>query len=82
MAATRTGAARILQRHGNKPATVPRQLAIRLATKLEPALVEDGVVQAGPGPDVLARILGGACRRSGQIPYRQVLNIAEPIKSD
>ena len=57
MAATRTGAARVPRRNGNEPAAVPCQLVIQLAAKLKPALIENGFVQAGFGPNVLARLL-------------------------
>tara|TARA_R110001583_G_scaffold28481_2_gene101011 strand:+ start:8035 stop:8805 length:771 start_codon:yes stop_codon:yes gene_type:complete len=45
-----------------------------LTAELEPALIEDGFVQAGPGPYVLARLLGTPCRRPGHIPYLQLLD--------
>jgi hypothetical protein len=47
--------ARVLRRHKNEPAAFPRQLVVQLAAELEPALIEDGFVQAGLGPDILAR---------------------------
>jgi hypothetical protein len=37
---------------------VPCQLVVQLAAELEPALIEDGFIQAGLGPNVLARFLG------------------------
>lgn len=74
MAAARTRPARVPWRHGNQPTAFPRQLVVQLATELEPTLVEDGLVQAGLGPNILARPLGCACRRLGHVPYLQVLD--------
>src|SRR5690554_796121 len=62
MAAARTGTARVLWRHCNQPAALPRQLVIQLAAELEPALIEDGLVQAGLGPNVSSRLFGSTCR--------------------
>jgi len=74
MAAARTGAARVLRRHGNEIPAVPRQLVIQLAAELEPALIEDGLIQAGLGSNVSSRFLGVASRRFGHVPYLQVLD--------
>ena len=62
MAATRAGSARVLRRHHNELAAVPRQLVLQLAAELVPALVEDGFVQAGLGPNVSSRSICRACR--------------------
>ncbi|VDY07274.1 protein of unknown function [Thiomonas sp. Sup16B3] len=74
MATTRAGAARVLRRHGNKPAAVPRQLVVQLATELEPALVEDSFVQAGLSPNISTRLLNRPRRRLGHVPHLQVLD--------
>lgn len=50
MITARASTARVLRRHGNEPASMPRQLVVQLAAKLGPALIEDGFVQAGPNP--------------------------------
>ncbi len=55
-------------------AAIPCQLVIELATELEPALIENGLVQARLGPNLLPRLLGAACRRLGHVPYLQVLD--------
>ena len=74
MAAARTGAARVLRRHGSKPATLPCQLVVQLAAELEPALIEDSLVQTGLGPNVSSRLFSCACRRPGHIAHLQVLD--------
>ena len=74
MAATRAGATRALRRHGDEPATVPLQLVVQLTAELKPALIEDGFVQAGLGPNVSARILDIAFGRLAHIAHPQVLN--------
>ena len=68
VAAGRAGAAGVLRRNGNEVSAVPLEFVVQLATELEPALVEDGLVQAGLGPNILARRLGCACRRPGHVP--------------
>src|SRR5690606_28949607 len=62
MAAARTGSARVRWRHCTQPAALPRQLVIQLAAELEPAWIEDGLVQAGLGPNVSSRLFGSTCR--------------------
>ncbi len=74
MSTTRAGSAGVLRRHGNEPPTIPRQFIIQLATELEPALIEDGFVQAGLGPNVSSRLFGSTRRRLGHVPYLQVLD--------
>ena len=74
MAACRACPARVLRRHGHQPASVPRQLVLKLPAKLEPALIEDGLVQARLGPNVFSRRINRACRRLGHIPHLQVLD--------
>ena len=73
MAATRTGAARVPGRYCDEMPAFPRQLVVQLAAELEPALIEDGLVQAGLGLNLLPRLFGVACRRLGQVPYLQVI---------
>jgi len=55
MVALRASPARILRRYQDQLTPVPRQLVLQLAAELEPTLIEDGFVQAGFGPHVLAR---------------------------
>ena len=74
VATARARPAGVLRRHGDEPAAVPRQLVVQWAAELEPALIEDGLVQAGLGPDVSSRFLGCAGRRLGHIPHLQVLD--------
>jgi len=74
MAATRTGPARVLRRHGNQPAALPCHLVVQLTAELEPALVEDGLVQARLGPNVSSRFLSTPCRRPGHVPNLQILD--------
>ena len=74
MAAARTGSARVARRHGNEVAAVPRQLVVQLTAKLEPALIENGLVQARLGPNVSSRCIYRACRRLGHVPHLQVLD--------
>jgi hypothetical protein len=54
---SQTGAARVPRRHGDEMPAVPCQLVIQLAAELEPALIENGFVQAGLGLNVSTRIL-------------------------
>ena len=54
--ALRTSSAGVLRRHEDQRTAVPRQLVVQLAAELEPTLIENGLVQAGLGPNVLARI--------------------------
>jgi len=74
MAAGRARPRRVLRRHDDEMPTGPCQLVVQLSAELEPALVEDGFVQTGLGPNILARILGCACRRPGHVPHLQVLD--------
>ena len=74
MAAARTAAARVLRRHSDEVSAVPRQLVVQLAAKLEPTLIEDGLVQARLGPNVSSRCICRACRRLGHVPHLQVLD--------
>ncbi len=55
MVASRTSPAGILRRYEDQFTTVPGQLVLQLAAKLEPTLIQDGSVQAGLGPHLLAR---------------------------
>jgi hypothetical protein len=71
---TTTSAARVVRWHGNKNSATPIELVVQLATELEPALIEDGFVQARLGPNVSTRCLGCPCRRLGHIPHLQVLD--------
>jgi hypothetical protein len=52
MVALRTSPARILRRHEDQLTPVPGQLVLQLAAELEPTLIEDGLVQAGLGPNI------------------------------
>src|SRR5690625_8030042 len=74
MATARTGTARVLWRHCNQPAALPRQLVIQLAAELEPALIEDGLIQPGLGPNVSSRLFGSTCSGPGHVPYLQILD--------
>ncbi len=74
MAARRAHPRRVLRRHDDEMSAGPCQLVVQLSAELEPALVEDGFVQAGLGPNVLSRLLGGACRRPGHVSHLQVLD--------
>jgi hypothetical protein len=51
----RTGPARVVWRHGDAHPSIPVELVFQLAAELEPALIEDGLVQAGLGPNVAPR---------------------------
>jgi len=51
-----------------------RQIDALLDSRLQPFLVEDGLVQTRLGPNVLARFLGVARRRPGHVPHLQVLD--------
>src|SRR5690606_38618487 len=73
-AAGRARPRRVLRRYDDEMPAGPCQLVVQLSAELEPALVEDGFVQTGLGPNVLSRLLGGACRRLGQVPHLQVLD--------
>ena len=70
----RTLLAGVLRRHCNESATGPLELVLQLAAELKPALVEDGLVQTGLGPNAVARILSSSRSRPGHILYPQVLN--------
>lgn len=74
MLTARTRPAGVPRRHGDEVSAVPPQLVVQLAAEREPALVEDGLVQARLRPNVLARCFGAACRRLGHIPSLQVLD--------
>src|SRR5690606_655378 len=62
MPTSRTRPAGVVRRHGDEPASRPRQLVLQLSAELEPSLIEDGFVQAGLGPNAFTRLLGAACR--------------------
>lgn len=62
MAAGRARPRRVLRRHDDEMPAGPCQLVIQLAAELEPALIEDGFVQAGLGPNVSSRLFGSTCR--------------------
>src|SRR5579863_9165971 len=55
MVALRASPARVLRRYDDQFSTVPGKLVFQLAAELEPTLIEDGFVQAGLGPNLLAR---------------------------
>src|SRR5574343_615772 len=74
MAATWASAARVLRRHSDEMPAAPRQFVVQLAAELGPALIEDGLVQAGLGANVPSRRVCRACRRFGHIPHLQVLD--------
>ena len=74
VSAVRAGAARVPWRHGDEMPAAPCQLVVQLAAELEPALIEDGLVQAGFGPNVFPQRICRACRRPGHVPYLQVLD--------
>src|SRR6266702_1959366 len=70
----RTLLAGVLRRHCNESPTGPLELVFQLAPELKPALVEDGLVQSGLGPNAVARILSRSRSGPGHIPYPQILN--------
>jgi len=74
MAAAWAGAARILWRYGDQIPATPCQFVIQLTAEFEPALIEDGFVQARLGPNVSSRRICRTCRRPGHVPYLQVLD--------
>ncbi|MCY1340465.1 hypothetical protein D9M69_263790 [compost metagenome] len=74
LTAARTRPARVLRLHSDKPAPVPRQLIFQLPAELVPALVENGLVQAGLGPNIRAWAFACSRRRPGHVPYLQVLD--------
>lgn len=69
----------MLRWHRNEVPTLPGQLVVELPAALEPALIEDRLVQTGLGPNVSSRLLGSPCRRLGHIPHRQVLHEHERV---
>jgi hypothetical protein len=75
----RTGAAGVLRRYDDEMAAVPGELVRQLAAELVPALIEDGFVQAGLGPNVFPRRIYCACRRLGHIPHSQVLDADDRV---
>ena len=72
--AGRTGLAGVGRRHQHPPAALPLELVIELTHELAPALVQNGPVQPGLGPDVPAGFIEGACRRPAHVPHVQVLD--------
>ena len=79
MPAARTRPARVLRRHGDEMSAVPRQLVVQLAAELGPALIEDGLVQAGLLPDLLAVLFGIAFAGLGHIPYLQIFDAHDRV---
>ncbi len=74
MVAARASLAGVVRRYSDEVSAVPRQLVVQLAAEFEPALIEDGFVQAGFGPNVSSRCSCRACRRSRHVSYLQVLD--------
>ncbi len=74
MPAARARPAGVGGRYGNEQPAVPVELVVQLTAKLEPALIQNGLVQSRLGGDVSARCFDTACRRLGHIPHPQVLN--------
>lgn len=74
MSTGRTGSAGIPWWHGDEPAAVPGQLVVQLSPELKPALVKDGFIQPGLGPDVFPRCFNRSPRRSRHILNLQVLD--------
>src|SRR5690606_1829189 len=62
MPAGRARPRRVLRRHDDEMPAGPCQLVVQLSAELEPALIEDGLVQAGLGPNVSSRLFGSTCR--------------------
>jgi hypothetical protein len=58
MIALRASSAGVPRRHEDERTAAPRQLVFQLTAELEPTLIEDGFVQAGLGPNVLAWSFG------------------------
>jgi len=56
VAAVGAGTAGVPWRHGNEVTTAPRQFVIQLAAELEPALIENRLVQTGFSPDIYSRL--------------------------
>lgn len=88
MPAARTRAAGVVRRHHDKPAAVPRHLATQLSAELGPALVENGAVEAGFGPDAMSGLFRGAfaerdmfltCRSSMQTTAWLLLIVVEVL---
>src|SRR5450631_4210804 len=69
-----TRQARVVRWNRHQSSTRPVQFVFQLTAELEPALVENGFVESGLGPHVLARCLNTALARLGHVPYPQVLN--------
>ena len=59
--------------------TAPCQLVVQLAAKLAPALVENGAIQAGLLPDLLAVLFGIAFAGLGHIPYLQIFDAHDRV---
>ncbi len=78
MAATRASSAGVARRNDDEVSAIPCQLVIQLAAELEPALIENGLIQARLGPNVSSRGICRACRRLGHVPHLQVTFLALP----
>jgi hypothetical protein len=67
--APRTTSAGVLRRYEDQFTAAPPQLVSQLPAELEPALIEDGFVQAGLGSNLLARSFPGTGRRLGHVAH-------------
>ena len=74
MAAARAGSAGVVWRHRNEHPAGPSQFVFELSPELEPALIQNGFVQARLGFDVLARFFVIALCRLGHVAHLQVLD--------
>ena len=79
MAAGRTRSARVAWGNRQYIATSPSLFVFQLPPKLEPPLIEDGLVQARLDADVSSRCFCRACRRLGHIPYLQILDAHDRV---
>ena len=64
----------ILRRYDNQLSTQPFQLVLKLPPKLEPSLIQYGLVQAGLGAHIFARNFKRTGSRTRHIPHFQIFN--------
>lgn len=74
MPAGRAGLAGVVRWHGNEYPAVPVEFVFQLAAELEPALIENGLIQPRLGGYFFPRFFGIAFARLAHVAYLQVLN--------
>ncbi len=78
----RTSLAGMVRRHRDQPPATPVELVLQLTAKLEPPLIQNGLVQTRLGSNLPAGPLAAALSRSAQVLDPQVLNTHHRVVLD